>query len=121
MPDEAAIGMVNSKTTAVRLIPAIGLAEGEELDFGGLLGRGPVMKLAQRILCQDDSPRRPHSGTDAELEELGLRIWTAWRGCGGAAAVQVGRPASRPSGRAMGRLCIKLPILPIFLPFESKR
>ena len=43
--DEAAIGMVNSKTTAVRLIPAIGIADGEELDFGGLLGRGPVMKL----------------------------------------------------------------------------
>lgn len=43
--DEAAIGMVNSKTTAVRVIPAIGLAEGEELDFGGLLGSGPVMKL----------------------------------------------------------------------------
>ena len=43
--DEAAIGMVNSKTTAVRVIPAIGVAEGEELDFGGLLGNGPVMKL----------------------------------------------------------------------------
>ena len=43
--DEAAIGMVNSKTTAVRVIPAIGLSEGEELDFGGLLGQGPVMKL----------------------------------------------------------------------------
>ena len=43
--DEAAIGMVNSKTTAVRVIPAIGLEEGQELDFGGLLGRGPVMKL----------------------------------------------------------------------------
>lgn len=43
--DEAAIGMVNSKTTAVRVIPAVGLAEGEELDFGGLLGNGPVMKL----------------------------------------------------------------------------
>jgi hypothetical protein len=43
--DEAAIGMVNSKTTAVRVIPAIGLKEGEELDFGGLLGYGPVMKL----------------------------------------------------------------------------
>ena len=43
--DEAAIGMVNSKTTAVRVIPAIGLAEGEELDFGGLLGNGPVMSL----------------------------------------------------------------------------
>ena len=43
--DEAAIGMVNSKTTAVRAIPAIGLAEGEELNFGGLLGYGPVMPL----------------------------------------------------------------------------
>ena len=43
--DEAAIGMVNSKTTAVRVIPAIGLEEGQELDFGGLLGNGPVMKL----------------------------------------------------------------------------
>jgi len=43
--DEAAIGMVNSKTTAVRVIPAIGKAEGEELSFGGLLGGGPVMPL----------------------------------------------------------------------------
>ena len=36
--DEAAIGMVNSKTTAVRLIPAIGKTAGDELNFGGLLG-----------------------------------------------------------------------------------
>ncbi|MDX9888555.1 MAG: PFL family protein [Anaerovoracaceae bacterium] len=43
--DEAAIGMVNNKTTAVRVIPAIGLEEGEELDFGGLLGKGPIMKV----------------------------------------------------------------------------
>jgi len=43
--DEAAIGMVNSKTTAVRVIPAIGSSEGDELDFGGLLGKGPVMKV----------------------------------------------------------------------------
>lgn len=43
--DEAAIGMINSKTTAVRVIPAIGVPEGEELNFGGLLGYGPVMKL----------------------------------------------------------------------------
>lgn len=43
--DEAAIGMVNSKTTAVRVIPAVGLTEGEELDFGGLLGYGPVMPV----------------------------------------------------------------------------
>jgi len=44
--DEAAIGMVNSKTTAVRVIPAIGKAVGEELSFGGLLGSGPVMPLS---------------------------------------------------------------------------
>ncbi|WP_416200855.1 MAG: UPF0210 protein [Thermocaproicibacter melissae] len=43
--DEAAIGMVNSKTTAVRLIPAIGKSVGEELNFGGLLGGGPVMDV----------------------------------------------------------------------------
>ena len=38
--------MVNSKTTAVRVIPAIGKKVGEELDFGGLLGGGPVMPLS---------------------------------------------------------------------------
>lgn len=43
--DEAAIGMVNSKTTAVRVIPAIGKKIGDELEFGGLLGSGPVMKI----------------------------------------------------------------------------
>lgn len=43
--DEAAIGMVNSKTTAVRVIPAIGYKEGDMLDFGGLLGSGPIMKI----------------------------------------------------------------------------
>ena len=46
--DEAAIGMVNSKTTTVRVIPAIGLNEGDELDFGGLLGRGPVMNVNKK-------------------------------------------------------------------------
>lgn len=43
--DEAAIGMINSKTTAVRVIPAIGKQAGEELNFGGLLGYGPIMKV----------------------------------------------------------------------------
>ena len=43
--DEAAIGMVNSKTTAVRLIPAIGKQVGDTLEFGGLLGYGPVMPV----------------------------------------------------------------------------
>ena len=46
--DEAAIGMVNTKTTAVRVIPAIGRKAGEVLDFGGLLGYGPIMPVNQR-------------------------------------------------------------------------
>ncbi|MDR0854522.1 MAG: PFL family protein [Clostridiales Family XIII bacterium] len=45
--DEAAIGMVNSKTTAVRLIPAIGKDVGDSLEFGGLMGGGPVMKISK--------------------------------------------------------------------------
>ena len=43
--DEAAIGMVNSKTTAVRLIPAPGKAVGDRVEFGGLLGSAPVIPL----------------------------------------------------------------------------
>ena len=45
--DEAAIGMINSKTTAVRIIPAIGKDVGDELEFGGLLGSGPVMPVSK--------------------------------------------------------------------------
>jgi uncharacterized protein (UPF0210 family) len=47
--DEAAIGMINGKTTAVRVIPAIGKKVGEELEFGGLLGRGPVMEINKKL------------------------------------------------------------------------
>ncbi len=43
--DEAAIGMVNTKTTAVRLIPAPGLQVGDTVDFGGLLGSAPIMPV----------------------------------------------------------------------------
>ena len=43
--DEIAIGVVNTKTTAVRVIPAYGKTVGESVDFGGLLGRAPVMSL----------------------------------------------------------------------------
>ena len=43
--DEASIGVINNKTTAVRVIPAIGKDVGEELEFGGLLGSGPVMNV----------------------------------------------------------------------------
>lgn len=43
--DEAAIGMINRKTTAVRVIPAPGKKEGDWVEFGGLLGKAPVMKV----------------------------------------------------------------------------
>lgn len=43
--DEAAIGMINNKTTAVRVIPAPGKVEGDRVEFGGLLGYGPVMPI----------------------------------------------------------------------------
>ena len=46
--DEMAIGMVNNKTTAVRLIPAIGLKEGDMLEFGGLFGSAPVMPVKRK-------------------------------------------------------------------------
>ena len=58
--DEAAIGMVNNKTTAVRLIPAKGKTVGDRIDFGGLLGSAPVMPL--------------HSGSPAEFVARGGRI-----------------------------------------------
>lgn len=45
MADEAAIGMINNKTTAVRLIPVYGKTVGEFAEFGGLLGKAPVMKV----------------------------------------------------------------------------
>lgn len=44
--DEAAIGMVNRKTTAVRVVPAPGKAVGDRVEFGGLLGAAPVMALS---------------------------------------------------------------------------
>ena len=43
--DEAAIGMINQKTTAVRLIPAAGKKVGDEVEFGGLLGHAPVIAV----------------------------------------------------------------------------
>ncbi|WP_461207707.1 DUF711 family protein [Clostridium sp. DL1XJH146] len=44
--DEAAIGVINNKTTAVRIIPAPGKKVGDMVEFGGLLGRAPVMKVS---------------------------------------------------------------------------
>ncbi len=58
--DEAAIGMINSKTTAVRLIPATGKQVGDRVDFGGLLGSAPVMPI--------------HKGSAADFISRGGRI-----------------------------------------------
>ncbi|MCX8673757.1 PFL family protein [Gilliamella sp. B3023] len=45
--DEAAIGVINHKTTAVRIIPAAGLKVGDNIEFGGLLGHAPVMPVSK--------------------------------------------------------------------------
>lgn len=50
--DEAAIGMINNKTTAVRLIPVIGKGVGETVEFGGLLGYAPIMPV-NKFSCAD--------------------------------------------------------------------
>ena len=49
--DEAAIGMINTKTTAVRVIPAVGKNVGDMVEFGGLLGSGPVMDVNKFSSC----------------------------------------------------------------------
>ena len=49
--DEMAIGMINQKTTAVRLIPAVGKGVGDRIEFGGLFGYAPVMPV-NRFSCE---------------------------------------------------------------------
>ena len=49
--DEAAIGMINQKTTAVRIIPVVGKTVGDNVEFGGLLGHAPVMPV-NRFSCE---------------------------------------------------------------------
>ncbi len=54
--DEMAIGMINQKTTAVRLVPVIGKGVGETVEFGGLLGHAPIMPVnpygCQKFICR---------------------------------------------------------------------
>ncbi|MEZ4484705.1 MAG: DUF711 family protein [Syntrophotaleaceae bacterium] len=63
--DEMAIGMINKKTTAVRIIPAPGTKVGDMVEFGGLLGSAPVMPVrnfpARRFLSVAVAGYRPHS------------------------------------------------------------
>ena len=60
--------MVNSKTTAVRVIPAIGRKAGEVLDFGGLLGYGPIMPVNQHDPSVFINRRRQTPRPDAVAE-----------------------------------------------------
>ena len=55
--DEAAIGMVNQKTTAVRIIPVAGKRVGQTVEFGGLLGHAPIMKVSN-FSCEKMIARR---------------------------------------------------------------
>lgn len=64
--DEAAIGMVNSKTTAVRVIPAIGMKEGDTLEFGGLFRKRSGNEAQQVLLVKIHFKRRTYSRTLTE-------------------------------------------------------
>ena len=59
--DEMAIGMINNKTTGVRVIPVPGKSPGDEVDYGGLFGGGPVMEVR-------------NNGTNAGFVDAGGRI-----------------------------------------------
>ncbi len=65
--DEAAIGMVNSKTTAVRIIPAPGKVVGDRVEMGGLLGSAPVMPVYE---CSADAFVARGGRTPAPLQSL---------------------------------------------------
>ncbi|MFR5786481.1 MAG: DUF711 family protein [Christensenellales bacterium] len=73
--DEAAIGMVNSKTTAVRIIPAPGKTVGDEVEFGGLFRRAPIMRVspysAEAFIARGG--RIP--GAAPEPQELKTFVW----------------------------------------------
>ncbi len=55
--DEAAIGMINQKTTAVRIIPVVGKRVGQTVEFGGLLGYAPIMKVS-KFSCENFVARK---------------------------------------------------------------
>ena len=64
--DEMAIGMVNQKTTAVRLIPAIGKTVGDHVEFGGLLGHAPIMPVNQFDCSAFRNRGRKNPGADPQ-------------------------------------------------------
>ncbi len=65
--DQIAIGVVNTKTTAVRLIPAYGKKEGDRVEFGGLLGAAPVMPVSS---CESAAFIRRGGRIPAPLQSL---------------------------------------------------
>ena len=69
----SAIGMVNQKTTAVRLIPVIGKGVGETVEFGGLLGYAPIMpvnSLLLRCVCTAEVEESRHRSTALRTKVL---------------------------------------------------
>ena len=72
--DEMAIGMVNQKTTAVRLIPVIGKGVGEMVEFGGLLGYAPIMPVNQYSCANFVNQSGTYSGSNPQLQKLTVSI-----------------------------------------------
>ena len=68
--DELAIGIINDKTTAVRVIPAPGRVAGDLVAFGGLLGVAPVMRVEPVLGARLYAPRGQVTGDGDEYAEL---------------------------------------------------
>ena len=68
--DEAAIGMINRKTTAVRVIPAPGKGVGDMVEFGGLLGSRARHGAAPGVERRVRAPRRTNSRSAAGVQQL---------------------------------------------------
>ena len=90
--DESAIGMVNQKTTAVRLIPVIGKGVGEVVEFGGLLGYAPIMPVNQ-FSCDAFVQRGGRIPAPIHSFKTDKKPETSERGSFWLFYVQEGRPA----------------------------
>jgi len=72
--DEAAIGMINAKTTAVRIIPAPGRTVGEIVEFGGLLGTAPVMAVHRWSSAGFSTGSHPRRSTVSLIRSSSRRV-----------------------------------------------
>ena len=121
--DEMAIGVVNDKTTAVRLIPVPGAKAGDVVDFGGLFGATPVMEVRNSGASDGLRPlRRPHPRPHPVAAELIVhsrsgrgQVRAKWCGAG---PLTRGHPLGG-STEGRGETCTQI-VLPLSTPGAAR-